>query len=77
MTIVTPEAEDAAYTIRNTPALLDEARGWVIDAYDVDPELYSPSPDVLIRTIARSYDGGCTEFVRNSAALLPTGAATA
>jgi len=72
MSIITPEAEDAAAIIRNTPALLNEARGWIGDAYPIGdgaPDILTP--EAVTRVLQRGYAGGCAEFVRNSAPLIP------
>lgn len=62
----------AAAAIRDTPALLTEARGWIIDAYDLDPELYNPEISAVLHAIERGYAGGCLEFYLNSLQLTPT-----
>ena len=73
MSTSTPEAEAAA-SIRATPALLNEARGWISDAFPTaewtahDEPL---TPLQLTNFLQAYYDGGCAEFVRNSAPLIP------
>jgi hypothetical protein len=62
----------AAAAIRDTPALLSEARGWIIDAYGLDPEdLDHYTPAKVLVTLQRHYDGGCLEFYLNSLQLTP------
>lgn len=59
----------AMMAIRNTPALLEEAHGWIIDAYSL--ESFTTSPRAITSMVNISYDGGCAEFYRNSLALAP------
>jgi hypothetical protein len=63
----------AAAAIRDTPALLTEARGWILDAYSLDPEgLDTLTPARVLVTLQRGYAGGCLEFYLNSLQLTPT-----
>lgn len=60
----------AGELIRTTPALLAEAKGWICDAFNyLDTGTFDTSG--VIALLGRSYEGGCAEFVRNSAPLIP------
>lgn len=64
--------EHAADIIRDTPELLSEARGWIGDAFEsLDTAEFDTSG--VIAMLQRNYDGGCAEFLKNSAALIPAG----
>lgn len=55
-----------------TGELLREARGWVADCMwaDLEPEDIAAMPAARVtRGIARHYDGGLAEFVRNTAGI--------
>lgn len=63
----------AAAAIRNTPALLAEARGWIDDAYPIgDGAAGTLTPPAVCRVLERGYSGGCIEFYLNSLQLTPT-----
>lgn len=61
----------AIAAIRNSRELLTEGRGWIIDAYDLDPELYDPPIMQIVKVIHSNYAGGCTSFYLNSLQLTP------
>lgn len=59
-----PAAEDI---IRQDAALINEARGWAMDAYDLAS---LPSAARALELIRNGYAGGAAEFIRNSSQLI-------
>jgi len=68
--IDTHSQDEAAALIRATPALLNEARGWIKDSFE-GVTAHTLDSYGITALVARNYDGGCAEFVRNSAPLIP------
>ncbi len=58
---------DALITITEHAALINEAKGWAMDAFNLD-EL--PTADRALRLIKAQYDGGPVAFLSNSACLI-------
>jgi hypothetical protein len=59
----TTTAAAAEDIISNSPALAAEAKGWAMDAYDLD---FMPPITRALAFIRKGYAGGLEEFIRNS-----------
>jgi hypothetical protein len=67
MTITAPTVQEA---ILSAPELIQEARGWLIDAYSLDPDEFTASDSRVLQLVGMTYDGGLPEFYSNSQTLI-------